>query len=268
MCVATKIKWSADKYRIALQGDELPGLRSVARGFGAAEGYDLRRIDEWSSSKKRRVRDYYEKMYHLLAQEKRVVRPRTKRNLRILQDSFHGDVPSLGFNVAFVPYVDPKRLPGAKPGRTRIRYTKRGVVLKSSRGFERLYEAFDKRKLATNPNAEIKRAFKAMPEARLFFVQVGEYQTLNGVSPRTIAEKVNHWMAKYDGVSSLSGKKKGENPENHDWRKWLNGIVGYSFSKSIDVSAMQRAISEGMKQAKAKRAEQSKVMKRKSKRRK
>ncbi len=258
---ATKRKraaqWSDEKYRIALQGDELPGLRSTARGFGASDGYDLRKVDDWSPAKKRKVRDSYEKMYHLLAQSKRVVRPRSKQNLRTLQDSFHGDIPSREFKVAFVPYTDPTPLPGAKRSKPRIRYTQRGVVFDTG-AYARHFEAFDKTALAKKPDAEIKRAIAQMPEAKLFFIQSGQFQTLNGKSAGLIAQQVKQYMQQYDGKTPLprGSGNRGDSPKSHHWKYWLEGIHGYSFGKRIDIGKMQRTIVDGMKEAKARRKRQ------------
>lgn len=261
-----RINWTAEKYRIALVGDELPGLRSTVKGFQAADGYDLRHIDSWSSAKKRRVRDYYERVHHLFAQERRVVRPRNKSNLRVLQDSFHGDIPSKQFTVAFVPYTDPKQLErkgkGLKPGHTRIRYTKRGVVFDTG-VYARHFEAFDKRALAKSPDNEIRRAIKAMPGTRLYFVQAGQFQTLNGMSAGILTQKVKMLMMQYDGKKALpnSSGNRGDAPQHHKWQLWLEGIVGYSFPKSTDTNAMMWAIATGMKKAKERRAKQDRDMK-------
>ena len=265
--------WSAEKYRIAIQGDELPGLRSTVEGFNAKDGYDLRHIDSWTPSKKRRVRDYYEKVHHLLAQEKRIVRPRNKRNLRTLQDSFHGDIASKQFKVAFVPYTDPKQLhakrSGLKSRPARIRYTKRGIVFDTG-AYARHFESFDKKRLAKNSDDEVKRAIAAMPGTKLFFVQVGQFQTLNGMGPNIIRELIKKWMMQYDGRKQLpnSSGNRGDAPKHHRWQLWLEGIVGYSFPKSTDTNQMQRAITSGMKAAKARRAKQDAEIRRKSRKKK
>lgn len=256
--------WSAEKYRIALQGDELPGLRSTVKGFSAADGYDLRRIDDWSPAKKRRVREYYEKIHHLYAQERRIVRPRDPQHLRLLQKGFHGEDDSKQFKVAFIPYTDPARLPGAKPKKLRIRYNKRGVVFDLGNYQRHVYD-FDKKALLRNPDAEIKRAVDAMPGARLFFIKVDQFQTLNGMSAGIMAQKIKMLMAQYDGRKPIpkGSGNAGDHPKWHKWDKWLDGLYGYSFSKRVDIGKLQRAVSEGIKAAKARRAAQDRTMKRK-----
>lgn len=261
------VRWSRDKYRIAMQGDTMPGLRSVVKGFEASDGYDLRRIDEWSPSQKRRVREYYKRMHGLLAQEKIVVRPRNKGNLDALQDAFHGDVPSKQFKVAFVPYTTPKGLPGAKKGAPKIRYLESGVSVDAG-AYERLFVPFNKRALVKDTQKEIRRVIDSMPGARLFFVQTGEFQTLNGESARSLTEKVIRYMSLYDGVKQLprSSGNSGDDPRYHHWKQWLNGVVGFIFSKRLDVSRIQKQIIQGMQAAKERRKQQDKAMKRKGKR--
>lgn len=260
-----RIKWTAEKYKLAVQGIKgtgVPGLRSLVEGFDAADGYSLRDVDAWSTAQKRRVRDYYNRVHFLLAQEKRIVRPRSKEHLRTLQDSFHGEVPSKKFKVALVPYTDPKPLPGAKPKKSRIRYTKGGIVFDTG-AYSRHFERFDKKRLAKQPDAEIKRATASMPDAKLFFLQVGEFQMLNGESANLLTQRVKRYMMQYDGKTPLpqGSGNAGDKPKYHHWKYWLNGVVGFSFPKGINTSDMQRAITQGMKKAKANRAAADKVMK-------
>mgnify|MGYP003387470028 CR=1 FL=1 len=235
-------------YADAVKGNAgVPGLRSVAVKFAAADGYNLHDIDQWTPGQKRRVRDTYQKVYHLLAQEKRIVRPRSKKNLKLLQENFHGDIQSGNLKVAFIPDTDPKRLPGAKKARVKIRYTSHGIVL--DRGnYRREWYAFNKRALARDPKAEIGKAIASMPTAKTFVIQTGEFQTISGLSAESVSNTVQRWMKKYD--PKLNVRAKG-----HDYRKWLNGIHGYSFGRGIDSGKMTKAISEGREAARAKRAE-------------
>lgn len=262
----SKIKWSDKKYKIALLGDTLPGLRSVVKGFEASDGYDLRSIETWSAARKKRVRDYYNTVHKLEAQERIVVRPRSKKNLKSLQDAFHGDVPSRMFKVAFVPYTSPKGLPGAKPRKPVIKYLKSGISIDAG-AYERLFVPFDKKALVKNPEVEIKRVLGAMPGARLYFVQTGEFQTLNGMGPKILSEQVLKYMHLYDGVKALprGSGNAGDHPHSHHWKYWLNGVVGFVFPKKLDVSAMQRQITQGMQAAKERRKAQDKKMKSKKK---
>lgn len=242
-------------------GDTLPGLRAVVEGFAPADGYDIRRIEQWSTAQKRRVRDYYNRVHKLEAQERRIVFPRSKSNLRALQDAFHGDIGSRKFKAAFVPYTDPKGLPGAKHKQPRISYLKSGISIDAG-PYKRLFVPFNKRALVKDAQTEIERVLESMPGSRLHFIQTGEFQTLNGMSPKILAERVLQYMNQYDGKKPLprSSGNYGDHPKTHHYKYWLNGVVGYLFPKTIDTKQMHRRIVEGMKEAKKRRADQDKKM--------
>lgn len=260
--MSRKINWTKEKYKIALLGDQLPGLRSTIKGFEASDGYDLRRIDDWSALQKRRVRDYYKRVHFLEAQERIIVRPRSGKNLKKLIEAFHGDIPSRNFKVAFVPYTQPKGLPGAKKRAPKIRYLKQGIAIDAG-AYERLFVPFDKVALTEDAESEIQRVLSEMSGAKLFFVQVGEFQTLNGKSAGLLTQQVLKFMHQYDGVKGLprSSGNYGDAPMHHHWKYWLNGVVGYVFPKKMDINKIQKQISEGMAEAKRRREMQDKKMK-------
>lgn len=256
-----KIRWTNEKYRIALLGDALPGLRSIVDGFMPSDGYDLRYIDSWPASKKRRIQRWYERVHLLEAQERRIVRPRSKQNLKKLIDAFHGDVPSKGFKVAFVPYVDPIGLPGAKKKKPAIRFLKSGIAVDTG-AYRRMFIPFDKEALVMDTDSEMQRVFDEMPDAEVFYIQTGEFQTLNATYPEAITRKVKQWMQQYDGVSPLprgSGNSS-DDPASHHYKYWLNGVVGFEFNKRIDPHEMAKQVYKGMQAHKEKRAAQDRKM--------
>lgn len=248
--MARKYNWNAEKYRAALVGNKsagVEGLRSLAKGFDSSDGYNLNRIDKWTPAQRRRVRDYFARVEQLEAQSKLIVRPQSTKALKKLQDAFHGDVPSKDFKVAFVPYHRPKvTLPGSKRAKVRIRVLTEGISIKNGR-YERVFIPFNQKALARDPKREIKRAAEKIPGASLFFVQVGDNQTLNGKSLGLITSEILKWMEQYDGVTPLpkSSGNRGDNPKDHHYKRWLNGLVGYVLPKSADVRTMGRIIREG-----------------------
>lgn len=271
--MSAKYVWTVEKYRSALHGDpdnNVSGLRSLARGFSAADGYDLRYIKQWTPSQKRRVRDLFKKVRELEAQPKVIVRPRSKEKLKQLQDSFHGDISSKNLKVAFIPYSDPKvRKPGAKIKKPEVRVLKEGVSIKTPY-YERVFIPFNHRRLAVNPEQEIKRAAAQISGAKLYFVQNGNNQSLNGKSLRVITDQIVKWMGQYDGVKQLprTSGNRGDNPKQHHWRKWLDGLVGYILPRRVDVLKLSRIIKEGREANKAANRKQENFMKRKRKGRK
>lgn len=245
------LDWPIEKYVSVVKGDKefnIPSLRSVVKGFDAKDGFDIRHADEWTSYEKRKIREAYDKVNFLQAQPKRIVRARGK-NLEKLKRAFHGNVPSDDFKVAFVPDLEPDiTLPGAKKNIPKIRYLKGGVSIKR-KGYERVVIYFDKNGLAVNAEKEIKRAAKEMPGAKLYFIQAGQFETLNGRDITTLTNQVKKWMAQYDGVKPIprGSGNFGNNPEKHHWSIWMNGLVGYVPLKKQNLIDIQRDISKGMK---------------------
>lgn len=248
--MARKYQWSAAKYRAALLGnreDGIKGLRSLARGFDAKDGYDINKIDKWTAAQRRKVRETVHRVHELEGQLKMVVRPQKESELRRLQKGFHGSVPSKQFKVAFVPYHDPRIVqPGAKQPQPKIRMLKEGVSVQT-RGYNRVIIPFDPVKLATNTRREVARAAAQMPKAKIFFVQTGNNQTLHGMSLGIVTSQILKWMEQYDGIKALpsSSGNKGDNPEHHHWEKWLTGLIGYELHKGVNVQKMMQTIRAG-----------------------
>lgn len=249
--MARKYQWSAAKYRSILMGEsraELPGLRSLMRGFDVKDGYNVKAISEWTPYQRRKVREAFHNIELLQAQPKRIIRARGK-NLEKLQDAFHGDIPSKNFKVAFIPDTEPKlTLPGAKKHPPKVRILKDGVSIQR-RDYERIFIPFNSKNLVRNARAEVKRVAEQMPEAQLFFVQVGEYQSVTGKSIGLLTQQVLDWMNKYDGKKALpdSSGNRGDAPKHHHWKYWLNGLIGYRLPKRVDIRKLGKIINEGRK---------------------
>lgn len=250
-----KYNWSKDKYRTALLGDKaekVEGLRNLAHGFSASNGYNLNDFDNWTPYQKRKVREYFHKVEEFEAQPKMILRPRSKKNLDALQRGFHGKVLK-GFKVAFMPYHDPvTTLPGAKKRKPKVKLIAGGEGVSVDTGsYHRRVILFNQKNLARDPRAEIKRVAEKIPGAALYFVAVGEEgnQTLSGKSLNFITSDILKWMAQYDGKKALpkGSGNRGDNPKYHHWKLWLNGLVGYVLPKRQDVRKLGRIISQGRK---------------------
>lgn len=245
--MARKYQWSAAKYRSILLGEKhLPGLRSIMHGFESKDGFNVREISEWTAYQRRKVREAFHNVEVLQGQPKRIIRARGK-NLEKLQDAFHGDIPSKNFKVAFIPDTEPKlTLPGAKKRPPKVRILKEGVSIQR-RNVERIFIPFDTKALVRNARAEVKRVAEQMPEAQLFFVQVGEYQSVTGKSIGLLTQQVLDWMQKYDGKKALpdSSGNKGDNPKHHHWKYWLNGLIGYKLPHRADIRKLAKIIYAG-----------------------
>jgi len=244
--------WSAEKYRDIVRGNRkqgVEGLRSLVRGFDSRDGYNLQKFEDWTTYQRAKVRDYFHRLEVLQGQPKRMIRVKDKKKLRKLQESFHGGIPSEKFKVAFIPDTEPRfTLPGGKKRPPRVRILKEGVSLQRKQ-YERIFIPFDQKRLVKAPRKEIKRASDQMKKAQLFFVQVGEYQSLVGKSLGLMVEQILDWMQKYDGKKDLpnSSGNRGDDPKHHHWKYWLNGLVGYVMPK-VDRFKVARLIYEGRQQ--------------------
>lgn len=271
-----KPSWTQEQYKIALLGDRspggiLPGLRSLAPGFAAGEGYSLRDFDTWSAAKKRRVRDYYQEVREFEAQPVRIVRPRNAANLKKLQTAFHADSKGKRFKVAFVPDPVAPSLPGAKPAPLKITYSKDSVSVDAG-NYRRVYAAFDKLALVKNAKAEVLRAASTgdMKKAKMYFIKAGKYQMKVEAYPERLAAEVVKLMMQYDGKKQLpdSSGNRGDAPKKHHWKIWLEGIIGYIPSRSMNKQKLRREIDKGMKAAKARQVARKSNMRKASKKKK
>ena len=153
------VKKSAEFYRLALtgardkQGELQPGLRSVARGFDAASGYDLRKISEWSPSQKARVTRYFHELDNLTAQPRKIYRPKNRANLKLAQQ-YSGHNSGFQFKVALVPYT-PKKGSDTK---VKITVSKEHGLRVATKSYAKTIVPLRPRELTRDPNKEIKHA--------------------------------------------------------------------------------------------------------------
>lgn len=260
--MSRKIIWTKEKYALALQGNGLPGLRRVVDGFTAKDGYDIRLYDTWTAAQKRRIQKYYGYVRALEAQERHIIFPRSEKIKKTLTDAFHGDIPSKHFKAVFMPYNAPKTLPGAKPVKPHIKINRIGQIIVKVGRNTRTFTPFDQVHLALYPEEEIDDVYEATPKAKLFFVQVGEYQTVNAKSRGTMKRQILHWMNQYDGVKPLpvGSGNTGDAPELHHYSKWLSGMIAYEFPEDTDMHGLAIQIAQGRLDAKGRAKERDKKM--------
>lgn len=253
-----KTKWTPELYARAVKGsDDVPGLRRVAVGFEAGDGFDLRNPKSWTPSQKKKVRTWYERVESLVAQEKVLSFPRSKAVLKREHARYHGDIPSSKFKAVFVPYTSPKGLPGEKRRSHRpvIKHTVDGDVIRTG-GYTRYNYDFDPVELALNPVDEINRLLDAMPDAEYFYIRNGENQTLNvQVGRAQLGATILKYQHRYDGVNPLprNSGNYGDSPEEHHWEQWLRGVVGFSVPRGVDVLKLNRQVNQGIEAAKMRR---------------
>lgn len=250
--LAKRIKRSAEWYRAAMlgvsdkRGEVSPGLRSVASGFRAADGFNLRALREgkWTPAQKRKVSMYFSELQQLTAQEKVVIKTRSKDRLQKAQ-AIGGHDPRYKFKVAFVP--------GTKD--TTVVWNADNTPTMRGANYSLNPVLFDPENLAVDPKGEVKRVLSdpKLNGSNAFGILTGPNVMLGGIPDRKLlARKITMLMAKYDGKSPLpetSGNKHGKNanPANHHYAKWLFGIQGMQFDKRKDFGKVITKITQANK---------------------
>lgn len=248
-----KINWTRDKYAAIVKGGleyGIPGgLRSYFYGFDTEDGFDIRHVDQWTSGQRAKVRERYHRYKRINGQPKRFVRVRNEENKRKLQEVFHDEIPSDDIKGAFVPDTEPVVSPGFKKKPMTVRVLKEGISVDRPGLYQRQFIPFSQKQLVKNARAEIARVSKQMKNVSLYFVQVGEFQSLTGMSLGIVTKQVLDWMAQYDGKKQLPGSSgnRGDAPKHHHWKFWLKGLVGYSIPHKATPNDLMKAIVRGRK---------------------
>ena len=244
--MAKKITRSPEWYARALKGDaDNLGLRETARGFTAADGFNLRKIAELTPAQKRKITLSFHELQTLTAQPKYVYKAVSRKKsdqvkLKQAQAAVQADA-TVKWKVAFVPHV-PKRTKSGKASKPRLYFGKAGLTIKES-GFKKLYIPLNPVALVKNPDATIQSAIQSeAPNAQRFTIQAGANE-MPVLSDRAgVVARVKKLMSDYNGKKQLplGSGNAGNAPKHHHWKKWLNGIIGYQFPK-VSKKAVSRA---------------------------
>lgn len=250
--IGSRIQWTPEKYAAIVKGGVqygIPGgLRSYFYGFDKEDGFDTTRIKQWTPTMRKKVRERYHRYKLINGQPKRFVRVRNADNKKKLQEAFHDEIPSSDMKGAFVPDTQPITTPGFKQKPMKVRVMKTGISIDRPGLYRRQFIPFDQKTLARSPKKEIKRAAAAMEgKIKLYFVQVGEFQSLTGMDLPLITRQVLDWMAQYDGKKQLPGSSgnRGDSPKHHHWKHWLKGLVGYQVEGRKSAMDIAREIVKG-----------------------
>lgn len=247
--MARKYQWGKEKFAAIVAGNHdsgLDGLRKFFRGFDAKDGYDLRKIDEWTPYQKKKVKTHFRYLELLQAQPKRAIHARGD-NLKKLQEAFHGGIPSKNMKVALVPDTEPKlTVKGAKASPPKVKLLKEGISI-SRENYERVFIPFNHKALARNAKKEIQRVADHVPDARLYYIQCGEYQNSTGRDIGLVIKEVLKYVELYDGKKQLpnTSGNRGDDPKVHHWKHWLKGLIGYVVPDHVDIRDLARIIKKG-----------------------
>jgi hypothetical protein len=183
-----------------------------------ANKIDLRK--ELTDKQLRKIESAFSEYTDLTSRPHKIIRPRSKRNLKALQDfSQHGGETK--FKVAFVPTADMSARVSVQGGK---------VVIRNKYVTQR-FSAFNMRSLATDPKAEIARAIAAHPKARRFIIKTGEYY-YNGPMPK---EKVEQTLLDFMQRYSPGGRGYERRGPNSFYENWMIGLETYEYANQDDL---------------------------------
>lgn len=205
----------------------------IARGFKAADGYDLRDVENWTPQQKAKLTRVFNQVKQLTERPYYVYRGRKRANIERVQEatSPHGYPKEV--DIAFVPV--------ARPGeRPQIRFTKTEVVLDDvptvvetvtirERGVDTMpvYWAdvgVSKEDLEESPSKAIAKMHAAIG-AKEYSPMAGARQQAESYTPKELLREIRDIMYGY--------------PER--WPKFLLGVQAYTFSRRTDLSSYRNA---------------------------
>ena len=218
------------------QGDQLsPGMRAIARGFAAKDGFDLRALKrgEWSSNQKRTLTMYAREVAHLTAQTKIIVRTRSPEKLRNAQAAGGHDPKFKRLKVAFLPGTPEATVEWSKDNRPIVK----------ERGYETESALFDQTELAIDGFAEATRAMESLEHNKndVYVVMAGENLILKAPDGlggiEVTAAYVAKLQAQYDGERPIpeGSGNAADKPSAHHYSKWLKGVKIFRFDRARNV---------------------------------
>lgn len=205
----------------------------VARGFKAADGYDLRDVENWTPQQKAKLTRVYNQVKQLTERPYHIYRGRKRENIERVQEatSPHGYPKEV--DIAFVPV--------ARPGeRPKIKFTKAEVVIDdepqtietvtiSERGVDTMpvYWAdvgVTKELLEESPSKAIAKLHAAIG-AKEYSPMSGTRQQAESYTPKELLREVRDLIFGY--------------PDR--WPKFLLGVQAYSYSRQRDLAGYRSA---------------------------
>ena len=211
----------------------------IASGFTAADGYDLRDVENWTPQQKQKLTRIYNKVKQLTERPYHVYRARKRENLERVQEatSPHGYPKEV--DIAFVPVARP----GEKP---EIKFTTHDVVIEDEpQTIETV--TIGEREVDTTP---------------IYWADVGVTEEMIRESPKKAVE-IMHAAIGAREYSPMAGAH--QQPESYTpagltrelrdlvygyperWPKFLLGVQAYSYPRQSDLASYRRS-REGAKE--------------------
>lgn len=238
------IRRSSDFYKHAVKL-----LRKYADGFTPSDGYNLRYYDDWSPSMKGRVTRVFQAVDELTARPYKVIRPRSRKNLRRLQQAAQHEAAPKALKVAFVPVADPDA-PVA------VTYTKRAVKIRQ-KGVEYITVDIDPQALIEDPQAAAQAVVREFP-AKVYTLQAGKYEIRE---PLYTARQVGNAITKYQNKYNADDYNS-EDPNSSYFGNWMHGVRAYNYETRFDMKQFRADRRAARRDLKAARRAQKRKIKR------
>lgn len=217
-------------------------MGKFAKGFEASEGFDLRKIEDWTPAQKRKVTKMFALIDELTARPFTVYRARDTKRLEQVQKAAQHPYIDKNLKVAFIP-VNRKQP-------VKVRINKKGQVTFKQGNVARIPINFSDygitpADLALDTKQAVKKIVKAVP-AKRYRVQAGEFECNEMYSAGIIGSAfVGDELPEV--IEKLVNKYSSENgydPEdsNSSWYgNWLFGVIGYQYESLTDYKALRAA---------------------------
>lgn len=229
-------------------------IRPYTRGFSASDGYDLRKVSEWSNYRKRQIREYYELIKGLSAKSTYIYRPRNKKNLQAVKKATGTeDYPRLKVGIIQVPTEYDIKTETPVPVKPKIKISKKGRVSVKVKGTVRDiitledlgYSSLD---VAYEPEQFIDDFLKEYgDDYNQYTILAGEYEAGRGQGVPAFYKSHRLKNEFFKLLEKYDADKDGCNPNDknsHFYGNWFRGFVGYHFENGREFSNYFEALED------------------------
>ena len=241
-------------------------MGKFADGFEAKDGFDLRRMHQWTPAQKGKITRLFKTIDKLTSRPFQVYRTRNKKNLRKVQQAAQHDEFPKNLKVAFVPS-------SSQEARVKISITKKGNVKFKQGSIRRevidfASYGYTPEDLALDPGAVVEDVARQVPANR-YKIQAGEHEVNQGRSIGRMGssfplEKLKEAVRKMVNYYSADRFDK-DNKNSSYFGNWLFGVVGYNFDEYADYRQYQAAYNRARQQTQKKRGALRQQLKRRIK---
>lgn len=213
-------------------------LRRYFEGFKAADGFDLRDVDEWTAAQKAKISRYWEVMGIQVARPHVVKRYKRPERIKAAAEFAQQDRLLKGQKAVLIPADDAKELRVSFDKDDRIKVRRRGVYVNKI--------SFNKRAFLADPITELRRVLNTT-DAQVFKFMNGPHESRGVFNRDELEQRVLQIIAEYG--SDMYDKS---DRRSHHWKNWLTGLIPYSVrdaEKVLKASVRYRELAEQTRRA-------------------